>query len=438
VSAFYLTLYWVIPKYLSDNRRWWYFIGVSGIMIIGLSALELLLGLVLKLPPIYQERIVERSVFESFMLLSGFAFFKVLVVFPLSFMTQFIKDLIVEKKVTMFAEISLHIVIIGMLFTVSMTAPPHWSPENEPYLFLFKIIYKLLILFTNLSFFYINAFWFIPRFLAEKKYAQYLSLVLLLFIFAVTLEYLIYQVPLFSPEQSFRLKHSIRTDVGIKAVILLISFLYKFSKDWFRSNELTKQLQSEKLAAELDLLKFQIHPHFLFNTLNNIYSLALHEESPRTVQSLGKLGGMMHYMLEECQQEKVTIEQEIEYVKQYIDLQKLRMDKSIAVNAQIEITPEGKLLKVSPMLMIPFIENAFKHGISISEPSFININIDVKEHALKVRVENSWHGSKIKNDSVGFGLKNVQRRLQTLYPGHQLLTLQSGNTFVTDLTVKLN
>jgi len=263
IMAFYLNAYWLFPKYLGQAKSWFTFSLLFLMVIIGVAILEYTLDYLFELSPVYTgDR--PRDLFESLILICGITFFKALVVLPLSFLFQFIKDLIVWKKVSVFAEISLHILLIGMLYTLSMMNRPYWSPESEPSLFAFKAGYKLLILIINLSFFYLNAFWFIPNLLRRGKYAFFLLALMLLFVIAILLEFGIYNLPPFSPDQSSALINSIWGGLVIKLVILMGSFLYRFSKDWFSHEDLRKRLESEKLSAELELLKFQIHPHFLF------------------------------------------------------------------------------------------------------------------------------------------------------------------------------
>jgi two-component system, LytTR family, sensor kinase len=364
---------------------------------------------------------------------------KALIVLPLSFLFQFSRDIIIRRQVTVFAELSLHILIIGMLYLLSMLTSPHWSPEHEPLLFVFKACYKLAILAMHLLFFYLNVFWFIPGLLGRKRYAWYCCALVLLFCVSIAIETGIYHLPVFPAAQTAAFMSGIKTDLLLKFLIILASFLYKFSKDWFRHEALQKKLESEKVVAELALLKFQIHPHFLFNTLNNIYSLAMQEGSPRTVQSLAKLGGMMHYMLEECQQDHVSLAMELEYLKHYITLQQLRLDEQNRFTMEMDISGYPDRLKIAPMLLISFIENAFKHGISIRDPSFINLKIAISESEFQFNIKNSVHSRKENLNGTGLGLKNVKQRLMMLYPKrHTLVIAEKDRTFNVRLNIMLD
>lgn len=194
-------------------------------------------------------------------------------------------------------------------------------------------------------------------------------------------------------------------------------------------------------TADLDFLRSQINPHFLFNALNTLYGTALQENSERTAEGIQRLGDMMRFMLQENMQEKILLVREIDYLNNYIALQKLRVQTSpdIAIVLQIEEHVEG--LQIAPMLLIPFIENAFKHGISLREPSHINISLQTKENTLYFDVHNSIH-VKTTNDTEkynnGIGLENVKQRLGLMYPGrHELVIRESAKDFFIHLTIQL-
>ncbi|MDB5030425.1 histidine kinase [Mucilaginibacter sp.] len=194
-------------------------------------------------------------------------------------------------------------------------------------------------------------------------------------------------------------------------------------------------------SANLDFLRSQINPHFLFNALNTLYGTALQENADRTGGGIQKLGDMMRFMLQENVQEHISLMREIDYLNNYIDLQKLRTQTSpdIVINAEIEESING--LQIAPMLLIPFVENAFKHGISLREPSHIKITLQTRGTQLLFDVYNSIH-QKPDNDpeknKSGIGLENVKQRLQLLYPKrHELVIRESAKEFFIHLTVNL-
>jgi hypothetical protein len=194
-------------------------------------------------------------------------------------------------------------------------------------------------------------------------------------------------------------------------------------------------------TADLDFLRSQINPHFLFNALNTLYGTALQENSERTAEGIQRLGDMMRFMLQENMQEKILLVREIDYLNNYIALQKLRTQTSPDISIVLQIEDHVNALQIAPMLLIPFIENAFKHGISLREPSHINISLQTKENTLYFDVHNSIH-PKIVNDTEkynnGVGLENVKLRLILLYANkHELVIRESAKDFFIHLTIQL-
>lgn len=437
IMALYINIYVLIPKYLSQDKFWFKYTFAIVPWMMAFTGLEFAFDYLLKLEPVFIKGRSLSTIVELIILFGAIAFLKTIVVLLLSYLFEFIKNLLIYKKVTVFAEISLHILIIAMLYLLRITDYPQWAPESEPYLFIFKAVYSLLLLTISLSFFYLNAFWFIPRFLSNGKYTLYFSSLLMLIPLSMVLEWAIYSVPLFTAQQTAGLTKTIVPSLAFKLLILIASFLYRFTKDWFRHESLRRKLESDKLAAQLNLLKFQIHPHFLFNTLNNIYSQAMQENSPKTVESIAGLSGLMRYMLEDCKQDLVLLTRELEYIQQYINLQKLRIDEQNKIEADFRINRSCTLL-IAPMLLIPFIENAFKYGISIRNLSFIDIKIDLTADELSFSVQNSVHSHQERPVSTGLGLVNVRQRLTHLYPDSHALTVgQRDDVFNINLKIKL-
>jgi two-component system LytT family sensor kinase len=228
--------------------------------------------------------------------------------------------------------------------------------------------------------------------------------------------------------------------VSLFIVVPLSWFVYKG-----RLNK-TKELHGLKTAlgssaANLDFLRSQINPHFLFNALNTLYGTSLQENAERTGEGIQKLGDMMRFMLQENMQEKISVAREVEYLNNYIDLQKLRTQTSPDILIQTTIDEQLNGLSIAPMLLIPFVENAFKHGISLREPSHIKVSLQTKENELLFDVYNSIHpkpGNDPEKDKSGIGLENVKQRLQLLYPNrHELVVRESGKEFFIHLTVLL-
>jgi len=178
-------------------------------------------------------------------------------------------------------------------------------------------------------------------------------------------------------------------------------------------------------SAELSMLKSQINPHFLFNSLNSLYGISIEEQSPKTAEGIQKLSEMMRFMLKENTEDQISISKEINHINNYIDLQRLRVDENEHVNIETSIAKacQGE---ITPMLLIPFIENAFKHGISLNAASWIKIDLDCQTDFISLEVKNSIHQKSFnKDDESGIGLENVRERLKMLYPNRYELDIRS-------------
>ena len=200
-------------------------------------------------------------------------------------------------------------------------------------------------------------------------------------------------------------------------------------------------LKKENLQTQLDSLKTQINPHFLFNALNTLYGTALQENAERTGEGIQKLGDMMRFTLHENMQDKILLVREVEYLRNYIDLQTLRIVNTPGIQILVRIEEPAAALLITPMLLIPFIENAFKHGVSLREPSYISIALHTQNNILYFDVQNSIHlkpdGDPEKFKS-GIGLPNVKERLQLEYPErHELVIRQTAKDFFVHLTINL-
>jgi LytS/YehU family sensor histidine kinase len=195
------------------------------------------------------------------------------------------------------------------------------------------------------------------------------------------------------------------------------------------------QAQQEKMTAELQLLKAQVHPHFLFNTLNNIYSFSL-DKSSKTPGLILKLSSLLSYMLYDCKAEEVRLEKEVEIMRNYIDLEKERYGSKIEISWNVEGEIKDKF--IAPLLLLPFLENAFKHGTSEQiEKSWLSVDISLNQEMLRCKIANSKNEyTQISNH--GIGIVNVKKRLEFIYPGkHELKINDEGNFFVVSMLIKL-
>lgn len=195
----------------------------------------------------------------------------------------------------------------------------------------------------------------------------------------------------------------------------LLQFMLVFSLSFFlRVNQRLTHIQSEKLKTEVSYLRAQINPHFLFNTLNSLYALAL-EKSDAAPEAILKLSSMMRYVVTESGRDRVALENEINYIKNYISLQQLRMDGNTPFTFIVTGNTAGKY--ISPLLLIPFIENAFKYGLNPEENTDIAINIDITDTRLELKVKNNNVNINLPpEEESGHGVANTRQRLEFLYP----------------------
>lgn len=224
------------------------------------------------------------------------------------------------------------------------------------------------------------------------------------------------------------------------AVIALSNFVYQRQKER-TANLLNLRQELGQTSAGLSFLRSQINPHFLFNILNTLYGTALQENAERTSTGIQKLGDMMRFMLHENNQDRILLAREIEYLRNYVDLQQLRTATSPAITVECEIRDALEGIYIAPMLLIPFVENAFKHGISLQERSWIKISLYESGRTLYFDVHNSMH-RKPESDPEqrysGVGLENVKQRLTMFYPKrHELVIRETTQEFFVHLTIQL-
>ncbi|MEP7252742.1 MAG: histidine kinase [Ginsengibacter sp.] len=336
--------------------------------------------------------------------------------------------------------ILIHVLAWVLLFLLPYLLRPSYNPnqgrppqpeESATITFIVGLISDVLLV----GFFYLNAGLFIPRLLFRKNY--------FLYAFAVLFSFACYVLTVgFSRKELMKSQHfSWDTHVFFSTFIFLFilacSIAYKTIRDKIISDNLAKEKENENLKTELSLLRSQVSPHFMFNVLNNMVALA-RKKSDQLEPSLIKLSSLMRYMLYETDEEKVPIEKEMEYLQSYIDLQQQRYGKKVAIN--VNICPPDKNYTIEPMLLIPFVENAFKHGTGMIENAHIDIDMKARDNSLYLSVVNKFDAAsqEIKDKASGIGLANVRRRLQLLYPLNHKLTINRDNDlFAVSLKIKI-
>jgi two-component system, LytTR family, sensor kinase len=317
--------------------------------------------------------------------------------------------------------------------------------------FLYGVYQTLILLVTFIVPIYLNAFILIPRFLKTRQWLTYgfvlVGMILLANVGRALITVLYFHFSNFDYNFSteFSKWGGFRDFVSLEkfvfsptSLILLISFAYRLIKDWIINEDVKSKLVSEKIAMELAFLKAQIDPHFLFNTLNNLYALSLEERAQKTSDAITKMGALMRYNLHDAQAERILLIKEMEYLEQYIELQKLRIVEDARANINHELQLENVTTeKIAPMILLPFIENAFKYGVSAVQDTFIEISLTLDNGILKLHVANTIR-EEAKVDQGGIGLKNVRNRLELIYPQrHTLSYLKEKSTYVIDLELDL-
>lgn len=329
--------------------------------------------------------------------------------------------------------------VLGCLVFLSL--PVLFSPDINQALNLIHIPpfrRDLLSSVLLLGFFYLNYYVLIPRFYVSKRIIPYAIFILVCFLLIAFVPEMLMNhhrphppgPPHFSPPPRkglfFFLSHKALNFI----IVFVLSLLLKI-------RERLKQTETEKANAEISYLKAQINPHFLFNTLNSIYSLAI-QKNDKTADAVVKLSDMMRYVLNDSNTNFVPLEKEISYISNYIELQRMRLTS----NVKLSYACDGDIFdkKIAPLVLIPFIENAFKHGVNSEENSDIDIRITVSGTQLILMVKNNCVRAN-NNDlnKSGLGIENTKQRLLLLYPQqHELTISEINNSFIVSLSLKLH
>lgn len=307
-------------------------------------------------------------------------------------------------------------------------------------------LHYVIILFAMLFSFgvpgYIHNLWIVPQFLIKRKYALYIILFLLLIPFTMTLSY--YTCNFVNDQfkgisYMFMRKAAFGSHLFPSIMMLTILAMGKFSADAVNNHIKLEKLQTQRLESELESLKSQVNPHFLFNALNTIYGMARRTDN-ETAGAVLQLSDILRYVLYECDVQEMGLEKEVNFLVQYIEFARLRMHDRERISLDINTEVSG--YSVAPLILIPFVENAIKHGLGKhSQHSWIDIKLDIKEDNLFFECANSNYNKDRKmaaNPHSGIGLKNVKRRLELLYPGtHSLDITDTTEQFKVTLNIKL-
>ncbi len=287
---------------------------------------------------------------------------------------------------------------------------------------------------TWVALFYFNGLFLIPRLVYKKKYWLYGFALLAIFCWLVVQTSLL--ANLLHLPNDFR-KHLLLT-FFIFLFMLAASTAYQMIRDRMKTERIAKDKENEHLKTELAFLRSQVSPHFMFNVLNNMVALA-RKKSDLLEPSLIKLSSLLRYMLYETDEEKVLLEKEIEYLQSYIDLQIQRFGSKVKVNVSLKDFDSSYFIE--PMLLIPFVENAFKHGTGLIQNAEIGIELKARNNLLEFIVGNQFDSTvqEIKDKTSGIGLQNVKRRLNLLYENRHTLSISNtDNKYIVSLQLNLH
>jgi LytS/YehU family sensor histidine kinase len=293
--------------------------------------------------------------------------------------------------------------------------------------------YFILSSLFHIGIFYFNAYFLYPKLLTKKRWWTYIPALAILIIVSNFLKIFFLKL-----DPDFRLTE-INTRIIFFSIVpfILGSIIFRLISDRIRFERLEKEARAERLSAELKFLRSQVSPHFLFNMMANMVALA-RQKSDILEPSLIRLSELLRYMLYESTREQIPLPEEIEHIQHYIALQQLRFGEDL--KTEIIIKNDSPELKIEPMLLVPFIENAFKHGIGLVRDPFIRIELVTESEKLHFMVSNNYsRENRSKDKNSGIGLANVRNRMDLLYPGKYKLNItDDGEIFTVDLNLDLS
>ena len=300
---------------------------------------------------------------------------------------------------------------------------------------------SIIVPLSFMSIFYINYIWLIKRFLFRRETRWFLLCNMLLILAMMGLVHLCMTYAI--PDEMMKHPHPrpLRDEIGFHAINVAIyslvtglSVAIRMTNGWYQVEANQRELERERAEAELSNLKSQLNPHFLFNTLNNIYSLIAFspEKAQEAVHDLSRL---LRYVLYESNQPLVPIEKDLDFLRNYIELMRIRLPRHVDLQTDIEAATPGVM--IAPLLFISLVENAFKHGVSNSQPSFIQITIRQAGDAVSCSIRNSYFPKTAGDKSgSGIGLSNLEKRLSLLYPEcYHLAYGKEGENYVAHLVI---
>jgi len=320
-----------------------------------------------------------------------------------------------------------------------------WGSDAPISMFVLQHLVRLPIVMMAT---YSVVYWILPKYLINRRnYMVFVILFVLNFAIAFRIDtwlissdfmYMILQPPHLSAHKMLSQLHPFRNSFSLFSVMGLAA-MFQFFYLFRQKENLESKLIQEQLETQHAFLKAQVNPHFLFNALNNLYSMAVEKELKELAEGLNNLSGIMRYLTYESGQEKVALEKEIKLIQDYLDIQRLRYQETDELMISFKVEGEVDQLKIAPVLLLPLVENAFKHGVKAEQVCFVMIKLSLNETTFEFNIYNSMFPKSEKAiNEKGIGLENVRQRLELMYPeNHQLTTEVVDENFVTDLSIDL-
>jgi sensor histidine kinase YesM len=277
---------------------------------------------------------------------------------------------------------------------------------------------------------YVNLYWLLVKYFFEKRYLIYFPLLVLLIILGGFLLDLI--VPLFNE----KIEVSFFQDCINLLFFVIITSSGKFFREFLREQERLIKSENEQLKTELSLLKSQVHPHFLLNTLSNLYGLIIQSQNDQAADVTLKLSGLLRYLLQSSKREDVKLTQEVAFLEDYLMLEKIRLTQDADI--QFQVTGLNEDILIAPLLFIPVVENVFKHGLnSLSKDSFAHFSLAVQGNEILFEAQNSIGLNINDQPKSGLGLENLKKRLDLVYPDKHFLEIEKQEN-IFKVTLHLN
>jgi two-component system LytT family sensor kinase len=323
-----------------------------------------------------------------------------------------------------------------------------WEAANTILFSIYAVKFIFAVIFQAIGV-YFNLYFLIPRYLEKGKFTKYTVYLLCTIVIVTTFYVTGYYTASWISDRSFydlfKLETNQYDQVFVNALpstvaSMTLAMSIKLTKNWIQSTRRQQLLEKEKLETELKFLRSQFNPHFLFNTINSIFFL-IHKNPVMASNSLAKFSDLLRYQLYECNESQIPLQNEVAYLESFIELEKLRHNKTLEITTEIE-RQAMQFLGIAPFVLITFTENAFKHVSDHKDkPNWIRLHLGLNGSQLKFKIANSV--SSVKSTEIvnygGIGLRNVKRRLDLIYPDQYQLNIQNNqNSFEVELNLALS